>query len=296
METYNYHYARMRLVDLHTHSTASDGADTPAALVRRAARAGLVAVALTDHDTVSGLPEAQAAGREHGIEVIRGCEVSAASPYGEAHILGLWLPEDVGRLEAVLEDQRQKRTLRNRRILERLADKGIALTYDEVLAEAGGETVGRPHIAAALVRRGYASSVRESFQKWLGRNGAAFVARESMDMQDAVRLLAGLGATVCLAHIRLLPCPDSWVEDTVRALKPCGLTAIEAWHSEYTPADTRFCVDVAARHHLGLTGGSDYHGDAKRGVALGVGRGNLRVTAGALEGLKARRRAAGLEV
>lgn len=286
----------MRLIDLHTHSTASDGTDSPAALVYKAAQSGLCAVALTDHDTVGGLIAAQEAGRMHGIEVIRGCEVSALSPHGEAHILGLWLPEDVGLLESVLADQRTKRSLRNRHILDRLASRGLVLHYDEVLAEAGGDTIGRPHIAAAMMRRGYVASAREAFQKWLGRGGAAFVPRESLDMREAVRLLSSLGATVCLAHVRLLRCPDAWIQHTVRELIPLGLSALEAWHSEHTPADTRFCVDIAARYGLGLTGGSDYHGEAKRGVALGVGRGNMRVTEHVLTALKAQRLRKGLWV
>lgn len=286
----------MEFVDLHTHSCASDGTDSPASLVRKAARAGLQAVALTDHDTVSGLHEAQAAGRDCGVEVVRGCEVSAGSPYGEVHILGLWLPQDVGELALVLENLRQQRQTRNLHIMEKLAGLGMRLDYDEVLAVAGGETVGRPHIARVLVDRGYAASMRECFDRLLGRSGAAFVPRQSLELTQAVRLLAGLGATVSLAHPRLIPCPDTWLENMVGSLVPCGLTALEAYHSDYSEADERFCVDVAARHGLVLSGGSDYHGGAKPGIELGRGRGRLRVTSFVLDGLKKARRQQGLPV
>lgn len=286
----------MDFVDLHTHTQASDGTDDPAELVRKALTLGLRAVAVTDHDTLAGLDAAQEAGWAYGITVIRGCEVSATSPYGEVHILGLWLPHDAGPLAAVLESQRQQRERRNHSIVEKLNAHGMPLTYDDVLAAAAGETVGRPHIAAALMKRGYTSSVREGFKKWLGSGGKAFVPRKTLALEEAVRLLAGLGATVSIAHPRLIHCPHPWLEATIAALKPCGLTALEAYHSEHSEAAQRHCVDIAARHGLELTGGSDYHGQTKPDIALGTGRGALRVPVFVLEKLEAARRQRGLPV
>lgn len=284
----------MEYIDLHTHSRISDGTDAPSDLVRKAAAVGLRAVALTDHDTVAGLAEAEAQGRDSGLEVIRGCEISADSPYGEVHILGLWLPGETGPLEGVLEELRRQRLRRNLLIVEKLVALGLRMDYEEVLALAGGETVGRLHIAAALRRRGYVSSTREAFDTLLGREGRAFVPRRTLGLTEAVRLLSGMGATACLAHPRLLRCPDAWLEQTVAALIPHGLSAMEAFHSEYSEADQSFCAAMAARHGLEASGGSDYHGEAKPGVRLGRGRGNLRVPAAVLENLKARRRAHGL--
>lgn len=283
-------------VDLHTHTTASDGSDTPAELVRKAAERGLLAVAITDHDTVSGLDEAEEVGARLGVEVIRGCELSVTSPYGEVHILGLWLPKDVVELESRLRDLREKRDTRNNQILERLRDLGVPLRLEDVLAESLGETVGRPHIAKALLRHGYVRSHQEAFARYLGNNGAAYVARVVLTPEDGVRLLTGLGATVSIAHPMLIRCSREWLDDTVADLTSFGLGAIEAYHSEHSLGDERVCADLAARHGLGVSGGSDYHGAAKPHIVLGRGKGGLRVTEAVLQRLKDRRRAAGLPV
>lgn len=286
----------MEFIDLHTHTLASDGTDAPAGLVRKAAAAGLKAVAVTDHDTVGGLEEATEEGDRSGIEVIRGCEISARSEFGEMHILGLWLPEDPGPLARVLEELRTQRTDRNLIIIRKLVELGVDIAYEEVLAVAGGETVGRPHVARVLMDKGYVASLREAFERYLGYKGLAYEPKKTLSPVKAVTLLSGLGATVSLAHPRLIRCPDAWLEDTVSALKSYGLSAIEAYHSEHSGADERFCVDLAVRHGLALSGGSDYHGAAKPGIDLGTGHGGLRVPAFVLEELKRQRREHGLPV
>ncbi|MDD6181546.1 MAG: PHP domain-containing protein [Desulfovibrionaceae bacterium] len=284
----------MEYVDLHTHSTASDGTETPEALVRAAAACGLKAVALTDHDTAAGLDEAEAAGHACGIRVVRGCELAARTPYGEAHILGLWLPRDLGRLGSALEALREKRALRNMRMVEKLCGLGLDISCEEVLREAGEGSVGRPHMAAVLVRKGYAHSVREAFARYLGYGGAAFVEREVLEPAQAVQLLCEAGATAVLAHPCLLPCPRDWLEGFVRELAGAGLTGLEAYHSEHDAAQTRQCVELAGKYGLELSGGSDFHGGNKPGIRLGVGRGGLRVPAFVLERLLARRARLGL--
>lgn len=283
-----------RFVDLHTHTTASDGTDTPAELVGRAARLGLAAVAVTDHDTLSGLDEAERAGREQGLEVIRGCELGVVTPYGEMHLLGLWLPARADPLEERLADLRARRADRNRQIVARLNRLGLALTYGDVLRHADGESVGRPHIAAALLEHGYVTSRQEAFARFLGAGGAAYVPRALPTPEEGVTLMAGLGATVCVAHPMLLRCPASWWDEILPRLKACGLDGLEAYHSEHSDEDERFCVELARRYDLGLSGGSDYHGLVKPRVRLGRGHGDLRVTLNILEGLKRRRLAAGL--
>lgn len=283
-----------RFVDLHTHTTASDGTDTPAELARKAARLGLAAVAVTDHDTLSGLDEAVRAGREHGLEVIRGCELGVRTPYGEMHLLGLWLPVRADSLEDLIADLRARRADRNRQIVDRLNRLGFSLSYDDVLRHAGGESVGRPHIAAALLERGHVSSRQEAFARFLGADGAAYVPRALPTPEEGVELMAGLGATVCVAHPMLLRCPASWWEEILPRLKDRGLDGLEAYHSEHSAEDTRQCVELARRYDLGLSGGSDYHGLTKPRVRLGRGHGDLRVTLPVLEALKRRRLAAGL--
>ena len=284
----------MRFIDLHTHSQASDGTDSPAQLVAGAAAAGLAAVALTDHDTLSGLDEAEAAAQRHGIEFLRGCELSTRTEYGEMHILGLWLPRQADALEQRLADIRHKRDNRNAHILEKLATLGISISMDELQHEARGESVGRPHIAALLVKKGAVPDMETAFREYLGSGGRAYLPKEVLEPEEAVRLMAGLGATVSLAHPCLKPLPPDWLEAFVQHLKACGLSAIEAYHSEHSDAAVRSCVDLARRQDLGLSGGSDYHGRNKPRIRLGHGYGGLRVPLDILEDLKARRRQQGL--
>lgn len=284
----------MKLIDLHTHSQASDGTDSPAALVKKAHAAGLAAVAVTDHDTLSGLEEAEETGRSLGITVIRGCELSTGTEHGEVHILGLWLPRKAQALQKQLALLRRKRAERNALIVDRLRGLGLAICLDDVLEAAQGESVGRPHIAEVLLRKGYVHDAREAFRDYLGSRGKAFVPKEALQPETAVRLLAELGATVCLAHPMLQKYPRGWLEDFTGRLVGYGLTAVEAWHSEHSETDVRACLALAKRFGLGLSGGSDYHGRNKPGIRLGVGRGGLRVGLDVLEDLRAARRARGL--
>lgn len=286
----------VRLVDLHTHTTASDGSDSPAELVRKAFDAKLSAVAITDHDTTAGLDEAVATGAALGIEVIRGCELGVRSEHGELHILGLWLPTDASTLHATLEELRRHRNERNERIVENLRLLGMDITYDEVRALSGGISVGRPHIALALYLRGYINTPQEAFDRFIGHGGPAYAPKKVLSPAEGVRLLASCGATVSLAHPMLMRCPPEWLDDTIADLKTAGLDAIEAYHSEHSHQDERRCVDIADRHGLALTGGSDYHGKAKPAISLGKGRGGLRVAAHVLENLKKQRRERGLPV
>ncbi len=285
-----------RFVDLHTHSTESDGTDTPTELVRKAAHKNLAALALTDHDTLSGLDEAILAGQEFGIEVIRGCELGVSTRYGEMHLTGLWIPEQPSDLEKKLAVLRDRRLARNRLIVEKLNQMGFPLDYEEVVEVAAGESVGRPHIATVLLQKGYVASRQEAFFRFLGSGGRAFVPRELPTPEEGVALMAGQGATVCIAHPMLLPCPMTWFDEIIPQLKEQGLSGIEAYHSEHSAAEERFCVELARRYELVLSGGSDYHGKNKPSVDLGRGRGGLRVTTALLEALKRHRQTAGLPV
>lgn len=285
-----------RFVDLHVHTTASDGTDTPSAVVRGAAEAGLAAVAVTDHDTVAGLHEAEEAGHGQGIEVIRGCELSAHSVCGELHILGLWLPRDVATLEATLKTARERRGVRNRLIVDKLNALGLDMEYGAVLAEANGEAVGRPHIARAMIRQGHVPDERTAFDRYLRYGAPAFVPKQTLAAREAVRLLADLGATVALAHPLLVRSPRPELEACIEDLCAEGLIALEAFHADHNQAGEVYVRALARRLGLGITGGSDYHGRTKPSVKLGRGRGNLRVGLEVLEALKQQRRDRGLPI
>ena len=296
----------LRFIDLHTHSTASDGSFSPSRLVGEARSLGLAALALTDHDTLEGLDEAERAVQEKGtrspdfsFEFIRGCELSSRCGPAEAHILGLWIgreERDVSDLKEKLAEVRAQRFRRNVAMAEKLRGLGFAVRLEDVEALAGGEVVARPHFAALLLRMGVVKSVREAFEKFLGYRGAAYVPRELMKPEEAVELLAGSGATVVLAHPMLMRCPVHELDELIARLKPHGLNALEAYHSEHGAADERVCVELAARHGLLLSGGSDFHGESKPLVRLGKGHGALRVSEAVLESLKRARMEQGLPV
>jgi predicted metal-dependent phosphoesterase TrpH len=283
-------------VDLHTHSTASDGTDSPSALVEKAAQQALAAVALTDHDTVSGLAEAVEAGQRFSLEVVRGCEIAVATPYGEAHILGLWLPEKLPHLTPALEKWRFCRLERNRLMAEKLTAAGMPVTHEEILELAGGDSVGRPHIAALMVKKSFVSSPQEAFSKYLADGKPLYVPRELPSPPEGLAKLQMEKATTVLAHPMLLRAPRKWLDGFVAELARLGLDALEAYHSDHAPEDIRRSLMLAERYGLALSGGSDYHGEVRGGVVLGRGRGGMRVPVELMEKLKHMRRAKGLPV
>lgn len=285
----------MRTVDLHTHSDASDGQLPPAEVVELAAKAGLAAVALTDHDTLIGLDAAARAGAEHGIEVIPGCELSVVDGSRELHILGLWVRPGPGELETVLASLRESRDDRNRLIVEKLTAIGIPIDYEEVQDLAQG-SVGRPHIARILVERGVVRDYEAAFRQYLGRHGRAFAPKRELSLPTAVDVLKAQGATVALAHPYLLGENGRAMEDLVRRYAGLGVDAIEAYYTEHSPTRTREYIELARRLDLGVCGGSDFHGIIKPGIRIGVGKGKLAVPEAVLDDLKARRRAQGLWV
>jgi predicted metal-dependent phosphoesterase TrpH len=257
--------------------------------VQKAAALGLAAVAITDHDCVDGLEEADQAGKNFGIEVVRGCEVSVRDAYGELHILGLWLPADLAPLERILENIRAIRAQRNKQIVAKLNALGVGITYADVLAEAKGTAIGRPHLAGAIVRGGYSKSGQEAFARYLGSDAPAYVPKETLAPRAAIEVLASIGATVALAHPMLARCTKEVLETRIEEMRVYGLDTLEVYHADHSAADERYLVDLAKRMNMGITGGSDYHGNAKPLVALGRGRGSMRVTTAVLDALKDRR-------
>ncbi len=275
-------------VDLHLHSTASDGTDTPKEIVAKAVELGLSAIALTDHDTLAGISEARQAAQELNIELVPGCELSTNTPFGEIHLLAFWPDESPAAL-AALAVQEQNRHARNMQILERLADLGINISDEELQEEARGDIIGRPHIASILLRQGTVRSTAEAFARYLGRDGMAFVPRQLLTPLEGLRLLQSFNAVTAVAHPMLLRAPLKYIQETVFELAGAGLDALEAYHSEHSSDQVYQVVKMAGEHDLLLSGGSDYHGLAKPRVSMGKGKGSLRVSSYILDKLKMRR-------
>lgn len=284
-----------RRIDLHTHSLASDGSDSPVELVNKAASLGLAAIALTDHDTLSGLDEAVEQGEKTGVRVIRGIEIAVHDDFGELHLLGLWMPRPSKVMRSYLTTLRRNRLARNQAMLDALTAMDMPLAMEQVEAVSRGESLGRPHIALAMRDRGYVSSRKEAFERYIGWGGKAFVPRALSSPREGIELLRGEGATVSLAHPFLSrQMTESRLDALLRDFRAWGLDAVEAYHSTHSQQQVSLCVKLAAKHGLLLTGGSDYHGLNKEVIRLGVGTGSLRVPFVLLEKLLAFRLDRGL--
>jgi predicted metal-dependent phosphoesterase TrpH len=252
-----------RVVDLHAHSTASDGALPPREVVRAARELNLTAIALTDHDTVDGLAEARAEGESLGIRVVTGVELSAVEGDVETHLLGLHL-HDVGELETRLRDLRRMRLTRAERIVERLNELGVKVSIEDVLVQSAGGAVGRPHIARALVNDGWATDLRDAFDRYLGNGRAAFVPKERLSMRDAIAMIHAAGGLAILAHPG-----GSGTRARVEALAALGLDGVEVRHPSHSAEDAARLLALVEHFHLVPSGGSDWHGVSDGGRALG---------------------------
>lgn len=252
-------------VDLHLHTTASDGRLSPTQLVRLVASQGVKVAAISDHDTTEGLAEAYRAAREFpALRIIPGIELSADVPSDEIHLLGYFMQYEVAEFQQVLQHFRQGRLERGRAMVEKLATLGINLEWERVQAIAGDGSVGRPHIALAMVERGYIKEPREAFLQYLRRDGPAYVEREKLKPAEAVSLLARVGGVAVLAH----PAQLSNIDDRLRKLKAAGLVGMEVYYAQYRPETVQSLAAVAARHGLIPCGGSDYHGLGNTGELL----------------------------
>jgi predicted metal-dependent phosphoesterase TrpH len=268
----------MERFDFHTHSTASDGSLPPARVVAEAAAAGVTAFALTDHDTVGGIAEAQAEGRRLGIEVIPGIELSVSERDGarSLHVLGLWLDPDEPRLRARLAEAGEARARRAERIVAALQEVGIGLELAHVQRLAGAGAVGRPHVARALVEIGACRDVDEAFARWLRRGKPAYVPNAAFGAREAIECVHGAGGVAVLAHPPLSSGVDApgGLEAFVESLVPLGLDGVEVWHPNHRPGTVRRLRQIARRFGLIESGGSDFHGEDRPEVKLGRGRAN----------------------
>ncbi len=278
----------MNYIDLHTHSTASDGSYKPAEVVRLAKEAGLVAISLTDHDTIDGLPEALAAGAELGVEVIPGVEISAEFAGGDSmHILGYFLDYADGRLDQRLARLKKARAQRNPKIVAKLNALGIPITYEQVEALSGGGQVGRPHIARVLLEGGYVRTFQEAFDLYLRKGGLAFVPKFRFPPAEALAMIREAKGIPVLAHPFTLGLTGAALKDLVKGLKSQGLAGLEVFYSEHSREQEVQYLALARDLDLLITGGSDFHGLNKPEVSLGRFRSQNRLTYELLASLKA---------
>ena len=279
------------IVDLHSHSTASDGSDDPSRLVEIAAESDVSVLAVSDHDTQEGVAEALDAAERVGIEVIPAVELSLEYERGGMHMVVLWLRPGPGPLQERLAGLQRGRGSRNDRIVELLTEAGMPLTIEEILEEAGGGSVGRPHIAAVMVRKGYVPDIKTAFDLWLANGMPAYVGRPRLEPEEAISLAVESGAVPVLAHPHTLGITTAdEMSALLERLVDAGLVGLEAIYSSYRQHERDGYADLARRFGLLVSGGSDYHGTYKPGLDLGRGYGDLVVPLELVEALRERAR------
>ena len=243
--------------DFHCHSTASDGVLPPAEVVKMAYDEGVRVLALTDHDSTQGIAEARRAAEAYDdFTLIPGVELGTDIPGGEVHVLGFYLEPDDAGLQATLEKLREGRIGRGEGIVNKLREMGMDVTWEQVKRFAGGGAVGRPHVAQALVEGGHVATVKEAFDRYIARDGPAYVEREKMTPAEAVEMIAQLGGIPCIAHPRDLDDLDGVLAE----LKNAGLAGMEVYYKDYAPGEVDRLRQAAERFDLVPWGGSDYHG------------------------------------
>lgn len=273
------------MIDLHVHSTASDGTETPSKLVEMAKNTGLSAIALTDHDTVSGVQEFLEAGQGSGMKVIPGVEISTWDRSKELHIVGLFIDPENRELVSFLESMRNERALRNRLIIHKLQTMGYSITEDEVSVVAGGESIGRPHIARVLVEKGYFEGIQDVFDTLLKRGKRGYIARSLKRPPAVCQLIHDAGGVAIWAH------PVSgqhsgeraYIKKMLKGLIPAGLDGIETMYTTFNRNQTALLDELAETNGLLRSGGSDYHGYTRPFTKLGTGGGCLSVPDSFLE-------------
>lgn len=265
------------MIDLHLHSIFSDGSLTPEEIVVEAERSNVSAIALTDHDTVDGLPRFLAAAEAANIRAFTGIEISVDFSPGSLHMLGYGFDSTDAALLRDLEWIRDGRSARNREILRKLNDLGLELAWEEVEGQAGGDVVGRPHFALAMLARGYIADKDEAFDRYLAKGKPAYAERRRFSAADAIRGIGLAGGVASLAHPFSLGLGPVALERLVADLKAQGLAGIESYYSEYTANQQHEYLSLCKRYDLVPTGGSDFHGDLNPDIRLGVGFGSLRV-------------------
>lgn len=268
----------MGLIDLHVHSSASDGTMTPSEVVAYAAGKGLDAIALTDHDTVSGIREALDEAERHPLELIPGIEMSCVYDGTEIHILGLYIDWQSSALQDGLAAIRKIRDDRNMQMLKRFNEDGFAITYEELTAGVLDTVVTRSHFARVLTEKGYASNRKQAFERYLQYGGPYCRRKEVTTPERVMGILREADAFPVIAHPMQYHMGYRQIEDMVIRLKGMGLRGLEVYHSSHNPYESGKLKEMAVRLHLLPTGGSDFHGANKPDIDIGTGRGGLRLS------------------
>lgn len=276
-----------KYIDLHTHSLCSDGSMTPSELVFHAKEAGLSAVALSDHDTSEGVNEAVEAGKKCGVEVIPAIELSAKSET-ETHILGYFIDPSSPALLSAVDYIRDVRTQRIGETCALLAKYGIDVSLDEVKEKAGGGILCRAHLAKIMTEKGYSTSPKEAFGKWLNVGCPAYSESQALSDTEAIELIRKAGGDAYLAHLHLTKKPHDELEKFVKRLAEEGLCGVEGYYTDYTPEMECEYRALAKKYGLRLSGGTDFHGAFKPHISIGVGLGGLKIPYSVLESMKKR--------
>ncbi len=278
------------MIDLHVHTTMSDGTVTPREVVRLASRKGLRAIAITDHDTIRALPEAQEESANAGVEVVTGVEISAEWPNGILHIIGYFVNQSDRQLLSALEYLRKHRLERIPKILSRLREQDVFISPDEIRRAARGGVPGRPHVANVLLQNGNVRTLQEAFDRYLKKGAPAYVKKAKLTPSEAIRVIVEAGGVAVIAHPYSLNSDDpASLEKIVKDLVDMGVRGIEAFYPRHTPGQTREYLDLAARLDLVATGGTDFHGSNKPTIKLGVIPGQNPLPYSILEELRQRK-------
>ncbi|MDD3766549.1 MAG: PHP domain-containing protein [Eubacteriales bacterium] len=274
-----------KLIDLHTHTTASDGSHTPSELVFLAKKANLAAVAITDHDTISGIDEAQKAGVKAGVEVVPGVEISVGEN-DNMHILGLLIDHKSPKLNQTLDGLKKARDERNRQMIKKLQDLGFSITYEEVREKTGAKNMGRLHIAKTMEEKGMVSDYTQAFRSYLSFGCKAYVPRKRLGEKEGIEVVLQSGGIPVLAHINYLNKPAHELEETLVRLKNLGLMGVEVYYSDYDTKTYQLANYLAEKLGLLKSGGTDFHGTNRQNVHLGKGKGDMVIAYELLERLK----------
>lgn len=278
-----------KYIDLHTHSLKSDGSMTPAEVVREAKKAGLAAIALSDHDTVDGLEEAITEGKRIGVEVVPAIEFSVISKT-ETHILGYFIDYTNSKLQKMLKEVVELRIQRNYVTTQRLNELGFDITLEEVRALAPNNFVGRAHFARVLMDKGYTQSVKEGFDKYMSVGKYAYCEKQRLTAREAVELIAECGGISFLAHPHLTKLSDDELREFLLELKGYGLCGLEGYYTDYTPEMQEKYQDMAKDLGLMISGGTDFHAKMKPHISIGTGLGNMKIPYSVLENMKKKNR------
>ena len=274
----------MKRIDLHVHTTASDGTVSPAEVVKLAHETGLAAIAITDHDTVSGYAEAAEAGEKYGVEVVPGIEIS--TKYGRAvHILGYYIDPNSEKIAPVLDWVVHDRDERNRKMAELMAADGLPVSYEEMHRRFGA-VIGRPHFAEVLVELGLAKDVRDAFDRYVEKGQKYYLPRNFLSIERSIEIICQAGGVAVLAHPFQYKLDDAGLRELIEHCMESGLRGMECRYSGYSREQCKYLGHLAEEYGLIKTGGSDFHGEVKKHISLGIGTGSLEVPYKYLEKLR----------